>query len=297
MPILSNKTIRTIKSLVWEYISRVLPDEVYVKRKFLNRMGFPLDLKDPKTFNEKLQWLKLYDRKPIYTKMVDKYEAKKYVASIIGEKYIIPTLGIYNDFDEISFEKLPNQFVLKCTHDSGGVVICKDKDLFDVETAKEKINKSLKRNFYWEGREWPYKNVKPRIIAEQLMVDESGFELKDYKFFCFNGEPKFFKIDYNRQVEHHANYYNLQGEIIPVDELVCPRDSRIDLKLPNNMHKMIEIAAILSKGIPFVRVDLYNINGSIYWGEMTFYPATGMGKFAPQEWDYTFGSYLELPNH
>jgi len=287
--------IRKVKAFIWKYFSRVLPDEVYLKRKFRNQAGYPLNLKSPRTFNEKLQWLKIHDRKPEYTTMVDKYEVKKYVAGIIGEEHIIPTLGVYNKFDDIDFEKLPSQFVLKCTHDSGGLAICKDKSLFNISDAKEVIRKSLGKNFFWEGREWPYKNVKPRIIAEKYMVDESGEELKDYKFFCFGGTPKFFKIDYNRYIDHHANYYTITGELLPFDEVICPRDLSAKIETPENLGQMIEIAKMLSKGIPFVRVDLYNINGKIYFGEMTFYPATGMGAFEPQEWDYTLGSYIQLP--
>lgn len=287
--------IRKVKAFIWKYFSRVLSDEVYLKRKFRNQAGYPLNLKAPRTFNEKLQWLKIHDRKPEYTMMVDKYEAKKYVAGIIGEEHIIPTLGVYNKFDEIDFDKLPNRFVLKCTHDSGGLAICKDKSLFNISDARKVIRKSLGKNFFWEGREWPYKNVKPRVIAEKYMVDESGEELKDYKFFCFGGQPKIFKIDYNRYIDHHANYYTIEGELLPFDEVICPRDFSAKIEMPENLGQMIEIAKVLSEGIPFVRVDLYNINGKIYFGEMTFYPATGMGAFEPHEWDYTLGSYIQLP--
>lgn len=289
------KCINCIKIYVWNYVSRLLPDSVYLKHLFIRQAGYPLNLNNPQTFNEKLQWLKLHDRNPIYTKLVDKYEAKKFVADIIGEEHIIPTLGVYDRFEDINFESLPNQFVLKCTHDSGGLAICKDKSSFNYIDAKRKIERSLKKNFYWEGREWPYKNVKPRIIAEKYMVDESGSELKDYKFFCFDGEPKYFKIDFNRFIDHHANYYSMNGALLPFDEVICPRDENADIRFPNNFKQMAELANKLAEGIPFVRVDLYNINGTVYFGELTFYPASGMGEYSPHEWDKRIGDMLKLP--
>lgn len=190
-----------------------MKDENYLKLIYKAIMGKKLNLDNPKTFNEKLNWLKLYDRNPIYTKMVDKYEAKKYAANVIGEKYIIPTLGIYDGFDDIDFNKLPNQFVMKCTHDSGGLIICKDKSRLDIKISKKKINKFLKRKYFYLWREWPYKNVKPRIIIEDFMIDNKTNELRDYKFFCFNGKVKFFKIDFNRDTNHQANYYDRDGNL------------------------------------------------------------------------------------
>lgn len=184
-------------------------DEKFLKRKYKLILGHSLNLKNPTLFSEKLQWLKLHDRKPIYTTMVDKYEAKKYVANIIGEQYIIPTLGVWDKFEDIDFNKLPNQFVLKCTHDSGGLVICRDKRKFDVKAAKKKINRSLKRNYFWQGREWPYKNVKPRVIAEKYMEDAQSGELKDYKFFCFNGMPKFMYISNDRGMIPHTDFFDM----------------------------------------------------------------------------------------
>lgn len=174
------------------------------------RFGTRLNLKNPKTFNEKIQWLKLYDRNPLYTTMVDKYEAKKYVASIIGEEYIIPTLGVWDKFDDIDFDKLPNQFVLKCTHDSGGLAVCKDKKVFDINAARKRINRSLKRNFYWIGREWPYKDVRPRIIAEQYMENSDGrTELSDYKFYCFNGKPEYCHVISDRTQNETMDFFDM----------------------------------------------------------------------------------------
>ena len=259
-------------------------------------MDYPLHLDNPQTFNEKLQWLKLYDHRPEYTMMVDKYEVKNYVASIIGEEHIIPTIEVYDSVEDIDIEKLPCQFVLKCTHDSGGLVICKDKTRFNIISAKNKLRTSLKRSYYLAGREWPYKNVRHRIIAEQYMVDESGKELKDYKLFCFNGQPQFLKIDFNRYINHHANYYSLDGELLPFGEKAYPRDISSKLLLPDNLGTMIELAKSLSSGMPFVRVDFYSINNKVYFGELTLYPASGMGALDPREWDSKLGELLTLPN-
>ena len=270
-------------------------DAVYLKLMFPLRTGYKLNLNSPKSFNEKLQWLKLYNRRPEYTQMVDKVEAKKYVAEIIGEDYIIPTLAVYDKVKDVDFESLPSQFVLKCSHDSGGLVICHDKNKFNRETAKEILMKALRKNYYMVKREWPYKNVKHRIIAEQYMEDESG-ELRDYKFFCFNGKVRFFKIDFGRYVEHHANYYDTKGNLLPFGEASCPPLPEKDLKIPGNLNRMIELAERLSKNIPFLRVDFYDVRSKIYFGELTLFPASGMGRFTTDEWDMEIGNNLVLPD-
>lgn len=271
-----------------------MSDEAYLRLVFRIKMGKSLNLSNPQSFNEKLQWLKLNDRRPEYTMMVDKYAVKEYVEGIIGEEHIIPTLGVWNRFDDIDFNSLPNQFVLKCTHDSGGLIIVKDKSNLDIAKARKKINHCLKHNYYWGLREWPYKDMKPRIIAEQFMVDESGTDLKDYKFFCFNGEMKFFKIDFDRYTDHHANYYDPTGEIMPFGEAQYPPTPKKQLVIPKELPQMIALSEKLSRGIPFLRVDFYNINGMIFFGELTFFPASGIGKFTPEEWDNTLGSWLDL---
>ena len=282
----------TFKSFM-KISSKILPDKIYLSLKFKYKMGHFLNLENPQTFNEKLQWLKLYNRKPEYTIMVDKHEVKKYVADIIGEEYIIPTLGVWNHFDEIDFDKLPNQFVLKCTHDSGGLVICKDKNKLDLKAAKQKIEKSLKQNYYWFGREWPYKDVKPRIIAEKYMIDESGYELKDYKFFCFNGEPKMMFIATDRGSDTKFDFYDIDFNHLPFTNGHPNANKKI--KRPKNYSKMLALAAKLSFGIPHVRVDFYNINGKIYFGELTFFHWSGLVPFEPEEWDYKLGNWLKLP--
>jgi hypothetical protein len=269
-------------------------DETFLKMYFWCNLGYKLNLKHPKTYNEKLQWLKLHDKHPEYTKMVDKIEAKEYVRSIIGDEYIIPTLYTYDSVDEIDFEKLPNQFVIKCTHDSGGVVVCKDKSKIDKSSIIKKLENGLKQDFTHLTREYPYKKVKPRLIAEQYMEDESG-ELKDYKFFCFNGKVKCFKIDFGRFIEHHANYYDTKCNLLPFGEVMYPPLFEKKLNIPDNINQMIELAEKLSQGFPFIRVDFYDASGCIYFGELTFFPASGMGQFEPEKWDYILGSYINIP--
>lgn len=287
--------ILSIPKRLKEFLIGIIPDKIFLTLKYYKNLGKFPNWNNPVTFNEKLQWLKLYDRRPVYTHMVDKYKAKKYVANIIGEKYIIPTLGVWDNPEDINFDILPNQFVLKTTHDSGRVFICKEKSKLDKTHVIEELKKSLKRNFYIMTREWPYKNVKPRIIAEQYMVDESGVELKDYKFFCFNGEPKFLKVDFNRNINHRANYYDLDWNFLPFCEEVCPSNKNINIVMPNNFHDMIEIARKLAINIPFVRIDLYTVKNQIYFGEITFFPNSGVGKFSPKEWDWKLGELLILP--
>ena len=276
--------------------AKLFPDAMFLRLLFPLKVGYKLDLNNPTTFNEKLQWLKLYDRKPEFVKMVDKYEAKDYVKTKIGEEHVIPTIGVYNTWDEIDIQGLPEKFVIKCTHDSGGILICTDKSGVEWSTARRKIENALKTNYYWRNREWPYKGVKPRIIAEDYMVDESGKELKDYKFFCFDGKVRFYKIDFDRFIEHHSNYYDREGRFLPFGEAALPPVREKELHLPTNFQEMIQIAEKLSKGIPFVRIDLYNVNGRIYFGEITFFPASGMGQFTSYEWDEKIGEMLKLPS-
>lgn len=273
-----------------------MSDETYLKLRYNCIMGRKLNLDNPVTYNEKLQWLKLYDRKPEYTKMVDKYEAKKYVADIIGEEYIIPTLGVWDTVDDIDFDALPKQFVLKCTHDSGGLVICKDKAELDIEETKNTLNHFLHRNFYSIHREWPYKNVKPRIIAEKYMEDESGYELKDYKFFCFNGKVNamFIATDRNAETETCFDFFDCNFNHMPV--INGHPNTKKEIKKPLGFEKMIELAEKLSSGIPQVRIDFYDINGNIYFGEITFFHWSGLKKFEPEKYDKIFGDWITLPN-
>lgn len=271
----------------------ILSDKLYLKIIFKLRLGYSLDLKNPQTFNEKLQWLKLYDRNPKYIQMVDKYEVRKYISENIGEEYLIPLIGVYNRFEEINFEELPNQFVIKCTHDSGGVVICKNKSKFDIRKAKEKIKKSMKRNFYYSGREWPYKNIKPKIIIEQYMEDKKAKELIDFKIMCFNGIPKFsFTCSERYNDGLKVTFYNLSWEKMSF-ERHYPSSTK-NIEKPKNYELMLELSKKLSKNIPFVRVDWYEINGKLYFGELTFYPGSGLEEFKPFSWDKKLGKLLSL---
>lgn len=282
------------------FASKFLSDKIFLKIWFRNRMGYWMNFENPRTFNEKLQWLKINDRKPIYTTMVDKYAVKKYVADIIGQEYIIPNLGVWDHFDDIEFNKLPNQFVLKCTHDSGGLVICKDKSNLDFVNARSKIEDSLGTDFYRLGREWPYKNVPHRIIAETYMEDtdsdctDSG--IKDYKFFCFNGVVRCFKIDFDRfgKAGHKANYYTVDGSLMDLGEKKCPPDySKVQI-IPDKINEMIALAEKLSVGHRFLRVDFYYVNQKIYFGELTFFPASGVGHFLSRCQDEMLGSWLKI---
>ncbi|MEF2093911.1 ATP-grasp fold amidoligase family protein [Bacillus sp. CFBP9009] len=269
-----------------------IPDEVYLKMLFRARMGKKLNIKNPLTYNEKLQWLKINDKNPLYTNLVDKYEVRTYISNLIGEEYLIPIYGVYNSFEEIDFETLPNQFVIKCTHDSGGVVICKDKSKFNKEEAAIKLNKSLKTNYFWKKREYPYKDITPRIICEKLMVDESGIELKDYKFFCFDGEPKAMFIATDRQIDTRFDFFDMEFNHLPVSNHY--ENSTKKLKKPLGFDEMISLSKRLSKEMPHVRVDFYDINGKIYFGELTFYHFSGFEKFEPEKYDRIFGDWLNI---
>lgn len=273
-----------------------MDDERYLRIAYKIKMGKPLNLDNPQTYNEKLQWLKLYNRNPLYTKMVDKYEAKKIVANIIGEQYIIPTLGVWDHFDEIDFDKLPEKFVLKCTHDSGGLVICKDKSKLDKAAAKKKLENCLKHNFYWGQREWPYKNVKPRIIAETYMEDSATHELRDYKFFTFDGVAKalFIARDRGSSNETKFDFFDADFKHLPFTN-GHPNADDLPAK-PETFEEMKQLAAKLSEGIPQVRVDFYEVNGKAYFGEMTFSHWSGLMPFKPDEWDKKFGEWIQLPD-
>lgn len=273
-----------------------LPDELMLKVQYFIKTGKTLDFNKPKTFNEKLQWLKLHDRNPEYTTMVDKYEVYSYIEKEIGKEYLIPLLGIWDSVEDIEWSSLPDQFVLKNTHDSGGVIICTDKNKLNINQAKEKLQSSLSLDAYTFGREWPYKNVKPRIIAQKFLKDEDSEELKDYKFFCFNGEVKTILVVEGIGTSKYPkrNFYDKEWNLLPFNE---GNASNIAGKIekPINYDKMIEIAEVLSRNIPFVRVDLYEINNKIYFGELTFYPQSGYNNFEPIEYDLILGSWLTLP--
>ena len=271
----------------------ILSDKSFIRLTDFFCFGERINLSAPKTFNEKLNWLKLNFRQPIMRKLVDKYEVKQYVASRIGKEFVIPTLGIWDSYDSIDLSNMPNRFVLKGTHDSSSVIICKDKSTFQLAKFKKKILHSLNSDLYYWGREWSYKGLSRRIIAEQFIVDKSG-DLRDYKFFCFNGKVRCFKIDFDRFVNHRANYYDEKCNLLSISEDLCPADFR-EVEIPSNIYDMMRLAEVLATDFPFVRVDFYDVEGRIYFGEMTFFPAAGFGRFTTPEADSRLGSWLTLP--
>ena len=277
-------------------ILNMLSDKSYLKIMYFYHIKKRLDFENVTTFNEKLQWLKLHNRKEIYTTMVDKYEVKKYVADLIGDEYIVPTYGVYESYNEIDFNILPNQFVLKVTHYGGsnGVFIIKDKSTINYSELENKIVKLLKKNLYNYSREWPYKNVKPRIIIEKYMKNENEEELKDYKLFCFNGKPKIILVCSERFSSSNMceTWFDEDWNWMNITE----GNHRVDknIKVPHSFKEMKYLASQLSNNIPFVRVDFYEVNGKIYFGEMTFFPASGFEKFNPKEWDKKLGDMIDL---
>lgn len=276
-----------------------LDDKSYLKKLFMLSMHRELDLSNPVTFNEKLQWLKLYDRRPEYTMMVDKYLVRDYIANKLGEEYLIPLLGVWDDPDDIDFDSLPDRFVLKCNHNSGlGMCICKDKSTLNIKKVKADLRKGIKQDYYLTGREWPYKNVPRKIIAEKYMEDNSFHELRDYKFFCFNGEPKFTLVCTDRFSVSglKEDFYDLEWNHMAMSRLNHGNAS-VEIQKPKNYELMCDFARQLAKDIPFVRCDFYEINGRLYFGELTFFPASGFEGFEPENWDKKLGDWITLPNN
>ena len=296
-----NKFISGIKHFLFMVFGRLLPDalwadKLYLKIFYKHKQGETLSFCNPVTFNAKTQWLKLYDRKDLYTAMVDKYEVKKIVAQCIGEEHIIPTIGCWERFEDIDFEKLPEKFVLKTNHDSGGVLICTDKSKIDYEKAKKCFNKKLKTNYYYNGREWPYKNVRLKILAEEYMEDVKDEDLKDYKVYVFNGKVKCIHVDYDRFTNHRRNFYDCDWNYLPFTTLY-PTDPKHIIEKPAKLDEMIEFAEAITKRIDtpaFLRVDFYIIKGKIYFGETTFYHGSGLERFYPVEWGKTLGDWISL---
>lgn len=271
-----------------------MPDKAYLQLFYYKEFGKRISFKNPKTFNEKLNWLKLYYKRPQLVTLIDKYDVKKYIADKIGPQYVIPTLGVWKSFEDIDFNTLPDQFVLKCTHDSGGVVVCKNKADFNLALAKDKIQKSLKTNYFYWAREWPYKEIEPRILAEEYIEDKATQELRDYKFFCFNGEPKLMFVATERGAKSTKfDFYDMEFKHLDIVQHY-PNSKNI-IEKPKQFEKMIELAKQLSAGFPHVRVDFYDANDKVYFGEMTFYHFAGMVPFIPDEWDKKIGDWLILP--
>lgn len=275
-----------------------IPDKTFLELKYRRLLKKKLDLEHPVTFNEKLQWLKLYDRDPLYMTLVDKYEVKKYVADIIGEEYIIKTLGVWDSFDGIDFDKLPNQFVLKGTHDCGSVIICEDKESFDRGKAKKELEASLKRNYFWEAREWPYKDLKPRIIAEEFIIDPTKRSINDFKFLCFHGKPEVLMITTKDEsddaiaVTTRFDYFDMDGQFLDYNESI--HDFSSIPELPKHFGKMKQLAEELARGFSFIRVDFYETGDRIYFGEYTLYHSAGFALHLSPEGDKSMGDMLKL---
>lgn len=286
--------MKKLKRMLWW-----LPDKPYLQLYYFLRFKRLCNFKNPETYNEKMQWLKLHDRKPVYTELVDKYDVRKHIADAIGEEHLIPLVGgPWNSFDEIDFDALPEQFVLKCTHDCESVIICRDKSKLDIAAAKKKIGKCMKNNYYWISREWPYKNAKGKIIAEAYMEDENAASgLTDYKFFCFDGKPKLLYVSQGLEDHQTAriSFFDLEGNAMPFRRRdYQPLDEA--LKLPENYAQLKETAELLAKKIdrPFIRIDLYSIKGKMYFSEITFFPCGGLLPFEPESWDRELGNWIDL---
>ena len=285
-----------ISDCIWTILSYILPCKLFVSLRYHQVFGRWIDWKNPRTFTEKLQWMKFFGCRPEYTTMVDKIAVKNHVAGIIGSEYVIPTLGVWTKPEDIDFSELPNRFVLKANHDSGTVFICKDKGEINRAEIIHLFRIVLRRNYYRIGKETPYKRVSRRVFAEEYLDSGEEGQILDYKFFCFGGEPKVFKINYRTNTDFIANYYDLDMNILLFGEVAPAPDYRIVAERPEGFERMTEICRQLSRDIPFVRIDLYNVKGKIYFGEMTFFPTSGFGPFTSEEWDLRLGDWLVLPD-
>ncbi len=286
--------MKWIKHFIIQYVGCIIPDKIWIEIMYIIHLHKIPNLKNPSTFNEKLQWLKLYYHKPEHTKLVDKYEMKKYVSDIAGNDLVVPVIGIWENVDDINFDVLPQQFVLKVTHDSGGVIICKDKTQLDRDKTKKILRGLLHTNYFKQYREWPYKNVKPRVFAEKYIEDCTGSQLRDYKVFCFNGIPYCIQVDFDRFTDHKKNLYDVNWSLLDFS-FNYPAHPEIKIEKPQLLNKMLDIANKLSHGEPYVRIDFYIANDALYVGEITFFPASGFGKFIPEEYDKILGDKISLP--
>lgn len=289
--------LRSIRGKLIEFVAPILSDRIFIKLMFYHRVGYWCNLKNPQTFCEKIQWLKLNNKRTDFTKLVDKVDSKRFVESIVGNEYIIPTLGVWDHFDDIDFSKLPDGFIIKCAHDSSKGVVVKDKSLINVVSLKKRMEHFQRRSYFMHNREYPYKDVPHRLIAEQFMVNGTDKVLKDYKFFCFNGKAEFCQLIADRTTDETIDFYDRNWnhqEFIGLNPKVHQAS---DLeKMPVNYQEMLEVADKLATAInhPFVRIDLYNVNGKVYFGEITFFPAGGFGSFRPNIWNKKLGQMLNI---
>ncbi len=271
-----------------------IPDKAYLKAVFKAETGYALNLDHPKTYNEKLQWIKLFDRKPEYPIYADKYRVRKYIAETIGEKYLVPLIGVYKKAEEIPWAELPDRFVLKCNHTSGKNIICKDKSTLDISFAERELNAWLRKNAYWGAREWCYKNIEPCIICEEFIETQDGNTPDDYKFMCFNGIPRLIQVHHDRYGNHTLDYYTPEWKKADLHRIDA-NTSMINVEKPEKLDEMLSIAERLSKDMYYARIDLYYVNGVIYFGEITLYPTGGFSTFTRHEDDLLLGSYIKLP--
>ncbi len=282
------------KIMAMPILRDLLSSKMCIRIRYRLKLGKKLNLENPRTFNEKLQWLKLYDKNPLYIQLADKYEVRQYVKEKIGEQYLVPLIGIYKDENEIPFDNLPEQYVLKCTHDSGTVIIMNEQNNITTDEMKLILRRSLKRNFYYLGREWPYKNILPRIICESVIQTVDNCPPRDYKIFCFDGEPKFAFVASDRGRGTKFDFFDLAWNKYPFTQHYP--NSNYDIPKPKQWDEMLFLAGKLSKGIPHVRVDFYiDVNEKILFGELTFSHFSGMEKFEPEEYDEYFGRFITLP--
>ena len=292
----NDSNYRTLVNASHGFYAR-MDDTKYLSMMYRVHCKKELNLESPITFNEKLQWLKLYNRKPEYTMMVDKYKVREYIKQKIGEEYLIPLLGVWDDPDEIEFDALPNQFVLKCNHNSGlGMCICKDKSSLDIPKVKAGLRKGLKQDYYLTGREWPYKDVPRKIICEQYMQDDSGTgELADYKVLCFNGEPRLVEIHHGRfKGIHTQDFYDKNWNKTDFEQPEDPLSNEV-MEKPSFADEMFRLSKILAKNIPHVRVDWYYTGGRLYFGELTFFDGSGFSPFVDDQ-DRIIGEWIQLPS-
>lgn len=289
---------KVIEKLRYHHLLDWMPDKPYLELMYWVKMDRRLDLKNPRTFNEKLQWLKLYNRRPEYTMMADKVLVRDYIAKTLGPEYLIPLLGVWDDPDEIDFDKLPDRFVLKCNHNSGlGMCICKDKSKLDIDKVRKELREGLKQNYYLTGREWPYKDIPRKILCEQYMEDTKTGALDDYKVFVFSGKAFCIQVDYDRFTDHHRNFYSTDWEYIPFTTCYPTNPSHV-VRRPDALEEMLGLAEKIAEELgnpPFVRTDFYFIDGHVYFGEITFYHGSGYEEFTPEEWDATLGDWITLP--
>ena len=277
-------------------LGRLIPDKLLCSCIYYINYGKKLNLKVPENYSEKILWMKLYDHNPLYTTLVDKYAVRKIVEERIGNKYLIPLLGVYKNFNEIDFDKLPSRFVMKCTHDSGSCIVCLNKDKFDYKMAKKKITKALNTNYFYKSREWPYKNVPPQIIIEQYMSDDKNNGIRDYKFFCFNGKVKFLMIASDRHLGRQNlkfNFYDTDFNKMDMYQHNHKTSKESDPK-PHNFDEMVKIAEVLSKGLKHVRIDLYSVNDKVFFGEYTFFHSGGYCQFLPIKYEKMIANWFKL---